>query len=166
MPIRALSRRAVVSAVGALALAPARALAQPAVRFRAIRADVGPLRANVGDPTASWVGQALPGMLAQAFGPYFAPGDRGGATLIARIDGLYLGPNTGTGPLGSSQDTIAGALIVQGPRGSIGAETPLRAISSYFQSPVDQALVVQSNHNRIVALARAFASWAPRQLGL
>ncbi len=166
MPISALSRRAVLSAVGGLAFVPPLALAQPAVRFRNIEVDVGPLRANAGDPTAAWVAEALPGQLAQAFGPYLAPGDRNGATLVARVDGIYLGPNTGTGPLGSSQDTIAGVLFVRGPRGSIAAETPLRTISSYFQNPTDQALWVQSNHNRIVALAQAFAYWAPRQLGL
>ena len=127
MSIRALTRRAAFSAVAGLAFGPVAALAQPSVRFRGVRVDVGPLRANVGDPTAAWVAEALPGLLAQAFGPYLAPGDRNGATLIARIDFVYLGPSSGgTGPLGSSQDTIAGVLIVHGPRGSIAAETPLQ----------------------------------------
>ncbi len=99
--------------------------------------------------------------------PYLAPGDRNGATLVARIDFLYLGPQSGGGgAFGSSQDTIEGALIVSGRRGAIAAVTPLRAITSYFPSPVDQALWVQSNHDRIVALAQAFAGWVPRQLGL
>ena len=40
----------------------------------------------MGDPTAAWVEQALPGALAQSLAPYMAPGDRGGATLVARID--------------------------------------------------------------------------------
>ena len=64
-------------------------------------------------------------------GRILSPGDRGGATLLARIDNLYLGPSSGgTGPAGASQDTISGALIVTGPRGRLAAETPLRAISS------------------------------------
>jgi hypothetical protein len=166
MSIRAVTRRAALSALGVLALAPAAAMAKSPVRFRSIEVDVGPLRVNVGDPTAAWVAEALPSALAQAFGPYLAPGDRNGATVVARIDWVYLGPNSGTGALGSSQDTIVGGLIVHGPRGLIAPETPLRAISPYFQNPVDQALVVQSNHDRIVALAQAFAYWAPRQLGL
>ena len=163
----ALTRRAAIRGLGALALSPAAALAQPPVRFRSVVVDVGPLQAAAGDPTAAWVAEALPGQLAQALGPHLSPGDRGGATLIARIDYLYLGPSSGgTGPFGASQDTIAGVLIVHGPRGPIAAETPLRAITSYFPNPVDQAHWVQSNHDRVVALAQAFAGWTPRQLGL
>ncbi len=167
MPTRAMTRRAALSFVMGLVFTPGATLAQSPVRFRSIQVDVGPLRATSGDPTAAWVGEALPGALAQAFGAYFAPGDRNGATLIARIDFLFLGPSSGgTGALGSAQDTIAGVLIVRGPRGSVGAETPLRAISSYFPTPVDQPLRVQSNHDRIVALAQSFARWAPGQLGI
>ncbi len=163
----ALTRRAAICAVGALALSSAAVLAQGPVRFRNVEVDVGPLRASTGDPTAAWVEEALPGQLAQALGPYLVPGDRAGATLIARIDYLYLGPTSGgAGPGGSSQDTIAGVLIVRGPRGSIAAETPLRAITSYYPNAVDQALVVQSNHNRVFLLAQAFAGWVPKQLGL
>jgi hypothetical protein len=142
-------------------------LAQPSVRFRTIQVDVGPLRAHLGDPTAAWVEEVLPGLLAQAFAPYFGQGDRNGAALIARIDSLYLGPSSGgTGPQGSSQDTIAGVLIVHGPRGLVAAETPLQAVSTYFPMAVDQPLRVQSNHDRIVALAQNFARWAPGQIGL
>ncbi len=167
MSTRALTRRAAICGVAALILSPAAALAGDPVRFRGVRVDVTPLRANVGDPTAAWVAEALPGALAQALGAYLSPGDRNGATLVARIDNLYLGPSSGgTGAWGSSQDTISGALIVRGPRGPIAAETPLRAITSYFPNPVDQALWVQSNHDRIVALDQAFAGWAPRQLGV
>ncbi len=167
MPTSSLTRRGALFVLGGLAFAPAVAVAQAPIRFRRVEVDVAPLRASVGDPTAAWVAQALPGALAQALGPYLAPGDRNGATLVARIDFLYLGPSSGgPGPLGSSQDTIRGALLVRGPRGSIAAETPLRAISSYFPSPVDQALWVQSNHDRVAALARVFAGWTPRQLGL
>jgi hypothetical protein len=161
-----LTRRSALTALAAMAFAPSAALAQPPVRFRSIAVDVSPLRAMIGDPTAAWVGEALPGFLQQAFGSSFAPGDRSGAALIARIDYLYLGPNHGTGPSGASQDTITGVLFVRGPRGTIGAETPLRAITTYYPMAVDQALVVQSNHDRIVLLAQAFAGWAPRQLGL
>jgi hypothetical protein len=167
MSPRALTRRAALPAVAGLAFAPVAALAQPSVRFRSIQVDVGPLRANSGDPTAAWVEEALPGLLAQALGPYMAPGDRRGAVLIAQIDFLYLGPSSGQpGMLGSSQDTIAGVLIVHGPRGTVPAETPLRATSDYYPYAIDQPLWVQSNHDRIVALAQNFAQWTPGQLGL
>jgi hypothetical protein len=43
---------------------------------------------------------------------------------------------------------------------------PLRAISTYYPNPFDQPLRVQSNHDRIVALAQNFAQWTPRELGL
>ena len=160
-----LTRRSALAALAALATVSG-ALAQPP-RIRSVRVDVSPLRANAGDPTAAWVEQALPGFLVQAFAPYLAPGERNAATLVARIDYLYLGPSSGgSGPLRRSQDTIEGSLLVSGPRGFILARTPMRAISPYFPMPVDQPMWVQSNHDRIVALARNFAYFAPRQLGL
>src|SRR5271168_3258477 len=154
-----------------LALSPAvgirGALAQPNVRFRNIVVDVSPLRASLGDPTAAWVQQELPGALAQALAGYMAPGDRYGATLVARIDDLYLGPSSGgTGPWGASQDTINGTLLVKGPRGGMAAGAPIRAITWYHPMAVDQPMRVESNHWRVVALAQAFAGWAPKELGL
>ena len=164
------TRRAGLLALGALALqgcmptTPTMALG--GVRIRAIKVDVSPIRASMGDPTAAWVEQALPGALARSLAPYMAPGDRNGATLVARIDYLYLGPSSGgTGPLGASQDSINGSLILRGPRGVV-ANVPLRAITSYYPTPVDQTLVERALQGRVVALAQAFAGWAPRQLGL
>ena len=165
-----LTRRAALVALGALVLPAAHmrsAVAQPGLRIRAIKVDVSPIRASMGDPTAAWVQEALPGALAQALAPYMAPGDRNGATLIARIDYLYLGPSSG-GPnfFRQTQDTINGTLLIKGPRGGVVANVPLRAISSYFPMAVDQALVERALQGRVVALAQAFAGWAPRQLGL
>ncbi|MGB3582488.1 MAG: hypothetical protein WBA40_15460 [Roseiarcus sp.] len=164
-----LTRRA---ALGILALSPAvgvrSALAQPNARFRNIVVDVSPLRASMGDPTAAWVQQELPGALAQALAGYMAaPGDRYGATLVARIDDLYLGPSSGgTGPWGAAQDTINGTLLVKGPHGGTAARAPIRATTWYHPMAIDQPLRVESNHWRVVALAQAFAGWAPRELGL
>ena len=168
MPAFPLTRRAALAALGALALPPLAvrsALAQPGVRFRNIVVDVSPLRASAGDPTAAWLEQALPGALEQALGGYVAPGDRNGATLVARIDYLYLGPNHGVGFFRSSLDTINGTLLVRGPRRGVAA-APIRAITSYYPTAVDQPLRVESNHWRVIALAQAFAGWAPRTLGL
>ena len=165
-----LTRRAALASLGALCLpalaeTPA-ALAQPGLRIRAIKVDVSPIRASMGDPTAAWVEEALPGALTQALAPYMAPGDRNGATLIARIDTLYLGPSSGgPGPWGSTQDTINGTLLLKGPRGVV-ANVPLRAISSYYPTPVDQTLVERALQGRVTALAQVFAGWAPRELGL
>ena len=165
-----LTRRMAIAALGALvlpALAETRsASAQPGLRIRAIKVDVSPIRQSMGDPTAAWVEQALPGALAQSLAPYMAPGDRNGATLVARIDNLYLGSSSGgPGPLGSTQDTINGTLLLKGPRG-VAANVPLRAISSYYPTPVDQTLVERALQGRVTALAQVFAGWAPRELGL
>jgi hypothetical protein len=165
-----LTRRAAIAALGALVL-PAlaetpSASAQPGLRIRAIKVDVSPIRQSMGDPTAAWVEEALPGALAQSLAPYMAPGDRNGATLVARIDNLYLGSSSGgPGPLGSTQDTINGTLSLKGPRG-VAANVPLRAISSYYPTPVDQTLVERALQGRVTALAQVFAGWAPRELGL
>ena len=165
-----LTRRAALAGLGALVL-PAMvemgsALAQPGLRIRAIKVDVSPIRASMGDPTAAWVEEALPSALAQSLGPYMAPGDRNGATLIARIDTLYLG-TSGGGPgfFHQTQDTVNGTLLLRGPRGVI-ANVPLRAITSYFPMAIDQTLVERALEGRVTALAQAFAGWAPRELGL
>jgi hypothetical protein len=167
----ALTRRAALAALGALALPPVAlrsALAQPNVRFRNIVVDVSPIRASMGDPTAAWVEQTLPGAIAQALGASYAPGDRNGATLVAQIDYLYLGPSSGGGGRDAmpTQDTITGTLEVKEPRGGVVSSVPLRAITSYFPMAVDQALVERAYYWRVVALAQAFAGWAPRELGL
>jgi hypothetical protein len=86
---------------------------------------------------------------------------------LERFDWIYLAPSPGgPGPRGSAQDTIIGSFLVRGPRGGIESEIPLRAIASYYPSGVDQALVERAYYWRVVALAQAFAGWAPRELGL
>ncbi len=166
-----LTRRTALAGLGALVL-PAMvemgsALAQPGLRIRAIKVDVSPLRASMGDPTAAWVEEALPGALAQSLASYMAPGDRNGATLLARIDYLYLGPSSGgPGFFHQTQDTINGTLLLRGSRGGVVANVPLRAITSYFPMAVDQTLVERALEGRVTALAQAFAGWAPRELGL
>jgi hypothetical protein len=167
--ISAVTRRAAFASLGAFTLLSAdavrRARAQSAIRLRDIRVDVSPLRASAGDPTAEWVEQALPGYLARALAPYMSPDERDGATLVARVDTVYLGRTTGgIGPGGGSIDAIEGALIVRGARAATA--TPLRAITSYHPSAVDQALFEEGYHGRVAALAEAFAGWTPRELGL
>ncbi len=162
----AFTRRAGLLALGSLALqgcaSTVPTVATSGVRFRNITVDV---RADVGDPTVTWLQQSLPGAIAQALGPYYAPGDRNGATLVARIDYLYLGPSSGgTGPAGASQDTMSGVLMVGGPRG--GVERHLRAISFYYPMAIDQTLWERAYHDRVIALSQVFAGWVPRELGL
>jgi len=166
----AVTRRAALLALGAVALQGCDATAVPTAasgaRIGAIKVDVSPIRASMGDPVAAWLEQALPRALAQALAPYMAPG---GDTLVARIDYLYLGSSSGGpgfGGFNQTQDTLVGALILKGPRGGTIANVPLRAINSYFPMAVDQALPERAFQGRVTALARAFAGWVPRQLGL
>ena len=171
MVASAMTRRGALAALGAFGLsltgAGSGALAQSGLRFSNIRVNVGPLRALKGDPTAAWMEQALEQALPRALGAHLVPGDRNAPVLEVRIDWIYLGPSSGgTGPGGSSQDTIVGSFIVRGPRGGIESEVPLRAIAFYYPMGVDQALVERAYHGRIVALAQTFAGWAPRELGL
>jgi hypothetical protein len=160
-----MTRRAALSAFGAMAFVPVAAFAQGPLRLRAVRVDVGPLRANAGDPTAAWMEQSLTAALARSVGPYLVPGDRNGATLVARIAYVYLG-SSGGGPnfFNQGQDTVEGDLVVHGPRGA--TEIPLRAITTYLVNGSNIAQPVQWNRSRVDALAQAFAGWVPRQLGL
>ena len=169
MVASAMTRRAALAALGTvpLSLTFARAAADNGLRFREIRVDVEPLRALTGDPTAAWMEQALVQALPQVLGPYLAPGVRNAAVLGVRIDWIYLAPSPGgPGPRGSAQDTVVGRFIIWGPRGGIELQIPLRAIASYYPNAVHQALVEQAYHWRVIALAQAFAGWAPRELGL
>ncbi len=167
----AMTRRAALAALGAfgfsLMCVASSARAQGGLRFSNIVVNVEPLRAQFGDPTATWMEQALVQALPQVLGPHLAPGVRNAAVLEVRIDWIYLAPSQGgPGPRGSAQDTIIGSFVVPGPRGGIESQIPLRAIASYYPNAVHQALVAESYHWRIIALAQTFAGWAPRELGL
>src|SRR5271163_5228710 len=116
----------------------------------AIEVDTTPLVAYVGNPTAGWAQQALPGALAQALGS----GAPGGPPLHVRIDTLYLG---GGGP--ADPDRMRGVA-------TLGARTiNVRAVSTYFSSPTDQALPEQALQGRVQSLAVAFAYRLKRKMG-
>jgi len=155
-PGRPFTRRAVAAACAALAVAGHAALAQSGRAVGGIRVDVAPLRANAGDPTATWVERELPRRLAQALAGHLTP--RSG-TLTIRIDYLTLGPNTGaTIHGGSSPDNIQGVAMLN------GAQWPVRATTSYSASPIDQTMIEQSNHYRVSALVEALAFWIARDV--
>jgi hypothetical protein len=155
------TRRAAIATFGVVALSAAiggrAALAQSGQAVRNIRVDVAPLRANAGDPTATWVEQELPRRLAQALAGRLTPK---GGTLTVRIDYLTLGPNTGaTIHAGSSPDNIIGVATI----GSV--QWPVRATTSYAASPIDQTMIEQSNHYRVSQLVQALTFWIARDLG-
>ena len=148
-------RRVAMAALGAFALFRAlacqTALAESGLSIRNIRVDVAPLRANIGDPTASWVQEQLPDQLAQALAGRVAA--RGGA-LVVRIDFVTLGP----GKDSSARDNISGVATIG------GVEWPVRATTKYQLSAVDQALVEQSNRQRVTNLVQALTYWLARDL--
>jgi hypothetical protein len=106
-----------------------------------ISVDTTPLVAYVGNPTASWVQQSLPGALAQALGSRAPSGG-----LHVRIDTLYLG-NGGPG----DPDRMRGVATLG------GRTINVRANSTYWPSPTDQALPEQALQGRVQALSTAFA---------
>jgi hypothetical protein len=147
-------RRASLGVLGAVVLAGTSAPVGAFALTRAvsgIKVDVGPLRANAGDPTAAWV--ALPGALAQAQ----ADVGRAGAPISVRIDYVILGPSSGGAQFGgAAPDQMIGEVVV----GGIAHE--LRASTSYYPMAVDQPHFEQANYDRVFQLSRAFAYWAAR----
>ena len=114
----------------------------------AISVDTTPLVAYVGNPTAGWVQQSLPGQLAQVLG------SRAPVGLHVRIDTLYLG-NGGPG----DPDRMRGVAILG------GRTINVRAVSTYFPTPTDQALPEQALQGRVQALSVAFAYRLKRKMG-
>ena len=121
-------------------------------RISNIVVDTTPLIGQSGNPTAEWVQQALPGALAQAFAAHMAPGDPHGETLSVRIDSVYLGNGFAADADRMRGDATLGAL-----------STTVNAPSTWWPSPVDQALWERSFHRRVRALARSYASWLARK---
>src|SRR5271163_2232193 len=127
------------------------ALAQSAPTFRDIHVDVQPLRANAGDPTATWVQEDLPGQLARALAGRMATS---GAPLTVRIDYLTLGPPTGEMLHASATlDNILGVAVIN------GHETPIRATTSFYPTPTAQTRIEESNRDRVAQLSQALAYW-------
>jgi hypothetical protein len=147
-----LTRRVAFVALGAIAVAGAAspgAFARAMARAPGLDVDVAPLRANAGDPTATWVAEYLPGQLAQNLA-----GRTAHAKVSVRVIYLTLGPNSGgIGPAGSSIDTIQGVATIN------GVETPVRATNNYYPSQVDQTMIEETNRIRVSQLTQALAYW-------
>jgi hypothetical protein len=161
MPTYVLTRRAALLSFGAFASTALSGCnttqtvaVQPAatsgLRIGAINVDTTPLVAYVGNPTAGWAQQALPGALAQVLGS----GAPDGPPLNVRIDTLYLG---GGGP--ADPDLIRGVATLNGRTISV------RAPSTYIANPTDQALPEQALQGRVQALAVSFAYRLKRKIG-
>ena len=155
-----LTRRAALLSFGAFASAglsgcnTPTAGVQPAaatgLNIGAIEVDTTPLVAYVGNPTAGWAQQAVPAALTQVLGS----GAPGGPPLHVRINTLYLG---GGGP--ADPDTMRGVATFG------GRTINVRAQSTYFSNPTDQALPEQALQGRVQAVSQAFAYRLRRKLG-
>ncbi len=168
-----LSRRAALAALGACALAglggcaptnaPAVQAAGPTSAFHiaSIAVNTAPLLAQLGNPTAQWAQDSLPGQLAQVLAADMAPGDPGGATLSVRVDSIYLG---GGGP--TDPDTMRGVATLSRGAGGPPRQTSVHVVLTYIPSPTDQALVEQAFRGRVQALSQAFAYRLKRKWGL
>src|SRR5271166_2984556 len=145
-----LARRARAAAWGAFALLSAvacqNALAQSGLPIRDIRVDVAPLRVSAGDPTASWVQQELPDQLSKAMAGRMTAK---GGTLVVQIDSVALGPIKDSW----AWDNIGGVAMIGGVR------QPVRATARHQASPLDQAMIEQSNHDRVTQLVQALSFW-------
>jgi hypothetical protein len=123
-------------------------------RIAGVAVDNGPLVAQSGNPTAQWAADALPGALRQALGAHMAPGDPAGGTLSVVLNSVYLG---GGGP--GDLDRMRGVATFN------GRQIAVPATSEWTPNPTDDALVEQSNQNRVNALAVSFAFLLKRKLG-
>ena len=133
------------------AVACQNALAQSGLPIRNFRVDVAPLRANAGDPTASWVQRGLSDQLAQALAGRMTAQ---GGTLVVRIDYVTLGPLKDS----RAWDNISGVAMLG------GVQWPVRATTRYWASAIDQVRFEESNHRRVTQLAQALSYWLARDL--
>ena len=119
----------------------------PAVSGAAVHVDTSPLVAYVGNPTAGWVEQSLPGELARLSGR-----SAGGVHVRSTHS---ISATAGQ----ADPDLITGVAMVG------GRTIHVRANSTYWSSPTDQALPEQALQGRVQALSVAFAYRLRRKIG-
>ena len=131
------------------AAVPVQPAGPAAAAIGAIPVDTSGLLAQSGDPTASWVQQALPRQLARYLG------SRAPSGLSVQVNSIVLGPD---GPGGGAIDTITGVA-------NAGArQIPIRATTFYTPMSIDQALWEQALQGRVTTLSQAFAQTLARKL--
>jgi hypothetical protein len=155
--VTGLTRRSALSAL--FALAPVAALASTRHHQNAwpgynggISVDVSPLRRDGDNTDADFLADVLPGYLRQSFG--------GSVNIQVRIDDVVYG-TPGADGTGHSDSTID---YIEGVGRMNGREVPLLC------SVPTQIFIPDSTgygaHLRQDTLARSFAQWLPRQMGL
>ncbi len=136
--------------------------------FRAIRVDVAPLASSVGEPTAGWMAEALPGRLQAVFANRLAPADRAAPTLVVRIDRVFLGESgNGIGAAAGAaraRDHVHGAGVVVAPDGRTIATSPFWDVLYNYTGGSNYE--VGTEQRRVNELAAGLAYWLPGQMGL
>lgn len=114
--------------------------------------DVSPLRRNGDDADADFLARALPFYLRESFAP--------GHDVRVRIDSVTYGPpgSNGTPYDNHAIDSIEGVGWVD------GREVPLTC--SVVADVIQPGFDAYGAHVRQDTLARSFAQWLPRQVGL
>ncbi len=148
-----ISRRSALSVL--LAALPAAAFAskrRAAAPRSGISVDVSPLRANGDNIDADYLAEALPGYLRQSFGP--------GRSVRVRIDSVSYGAPGSNGQLNNN-----GAVdSIEGVGEAGGREVPLFcALQTTVTLPDIDGSAARLRQDM---LARSFAQWLPRQMGL
>ena len=140
----------------------------PDAHFRAIRVDVAPLASSAGEPTASWMAQALPGHLQSVFANRLSPGDHSAPTLVVRVDSLFLGESgNGIGDATGAdraRDNVQGAGLVVAPDGRTIASFPIFDVLYNYTGGSNYE--VGTERRRVNELAAGLARWLPGQMGL
>lgn len=163
-------RPAAAQASGGSPLLPGAGTALPArLRFRTVAVDTAPL-ARLGSPaTADLVGHVMGRKLHDVFADLIAPGDGGGATLVARISSITLVPYVsgrsygGRSSGGGGNDNIEGVGIVRAG-GRVLTEVPVLTVldpgySGAWYLPDIDAL-------RVDSICHQFAYWLRREMGV
>lgn len=145
-----------------------RASSSAGVHFRTIAVDTSRVAA-IGNPsTADLLARDLAHHMRQVFGDLMAPGDAGGAMLVARISSLYLtsfvgGRSHGRRGEGSGHDSLDGVGIVSTGSGVL-SETPVLSVldpaysGAWYLPDIDE--------RRVDAIAQHFAYWLRREMGV
>jgi hypothetical protein len=149
----AITRR--IALGGLLSALPAAAFAahhRPSASRQDILVDVSPLRRDGDNTDADFLAQALPHYLAQSFGP--------GHDVRVRIDSVTYGPAGGDG----SADETHAVDWIEGEGWVDGRSVPLTC--SVIADVIQPGFGNYGARTRQDTLARSFAQWLPRQVGL
>lgn len=165
------TRRTVLTIAGASLLAAVLAGCTTPAPGLTEQAKAMPIRGVHVSGTANRTLQVLAPMVAQELvaelGPRYAPGAKGGATVVIELTGVVIE----TGSNGGSRhfrfnidavDQLEGRVTLLGPRGEALTDFPfLASTGAMFRSSLD----FYPDPRRLQGLAHAYAYWVARKIG-